>query len=88
MSGWDVVTNAVDVQSLVGVAVFGVMMKAYSTYAVTLSPESLLEVCKTDLEVVEWRLKQLTPGQRDESHVLTEQKKSKSLETIELEMHR
>jgi hypothetical protein len=89
MTGLDVMASVVNL-SLGGFFSGMVMRKAFNSYVVTSSsgPESLLKVCKTGLEVVEWRLKRLTPGQREVIYALAEKKQCKSLEYIEIEMRR
>ncbi|KAH8987868.1 hypothetical protein EDB92DRAFT_1817794 [Lactarius akahatsu] len=51
------------------------------------TPEALLKLCMKDLDEIRSLLGGLTPRQKEEIYVLARQKKCRSLQDIELDMH-
>lgn len=82
MTVWNVLSDIATVESVATFVAGGAAVNMYSA-VVTPQSKSLLEACKKDLEDVAWRIKQLTPRQREEIFALTKQGKCKSLEEIE-----
>ncbi len=80
---WTTLGEVVNVGSVLTFTAGGVAVNTYKTYVSTSPSESLLGLCKTDLEKVEWRLNQLTPRQREEIYALNQQGECKGLEEIE-----
>ena len=78
----NVLADIVTVESFVKFVAGGAAVNVYGAVKAPQS-KSLLEACKKDLEDVAWRIKQLTPRQREEIFALTRQGKCESLEKIE-----
>lgn len=82
-TNWDDLAKVTNIQSVITLAVGGLAVRVYDRHWVTSPSESLLKVCKEELDNVGERLDRLTPKQREEIHALTRQGKCKSLEQIE-----
>jgi len=84
--GWSTLSDFVNVETLVGVAVAGVV--THVAHRIPPPCDSDLEWCKKELEDIKTRISELSPDRRERMRIAAERKKCPSLETLTSQLQR